>query len=124
MDTRFRYEWVRFLGTAERVEAVVRFPRNSDWFSGHFPGRPIVPGIALIAMVREAVTTWERNQGRSVTIVGVRRVRFRLPVRPDDEVELEVKRSSGREGPSYAFTISRRGEAVCGGVLRVGTKIP
>lgn len=124
MDAHFRYEWIRFSGTAERVEAAVRFPRDSDWFSGHFPGHPIVPGIALIAMVQDAVSTWERNQGRSVTIMGVRRVRFRLPVRPDDEVELEVKRSSGREEPSYAFTISLRGEAVCSGVLRVGTKIP
>ena len=119
MTGRFRHEWIRFSGTADRVEAAARFPLDSRWFSGHFPGHPIVPGIALLAMVREAVTTWERNRGRSVTIIGVRRVRFRLPVRPDNEVELEAKRISGREAPSYAFTISLAGESVCSGVLRV-----
>ena len=110
--------------SGERLVALKNVSANEEFFAGHFPGHPIVPGIALIAMVQEAVSTWERNQGRSVTIMGVRRVRFRLPVRPDDEVELEAKRSSGREEPSYAFTISLRGEAVCSGVFRVGTKIP
>ncbi len=118
MAGRFRYEWLRFSGTAERVAAAARFPRDSDWFSGHFPGNPIVPGVALIALAKEAVMAWERGEGRSVTITGIRRVRFRQPVKPDDEVELEAKRMSGREGPAYAFTISLRGEAVCSGVLR------
>lgn len=118
MTERFRYEWLRFSGTAERVAAAARFPRDSDWFSGHFPGNPIVPGVALIALAKEAVMAWERGEGRSATIPGIRRVRFRQPVKPDDEVELEAKRIFGREGPAYAFKISLRGEAVCSGILR------
>jgi 3-hydroxyacyl-[acyl-carrier-protein] dehydratase len=117
VTARFRYEWLQLSGTAERVAATARFPRDSDWFSGHFPGNPIVPGVALIALVEEAVIVRERGEGRSLAITGVRRVRFRLPVRPDDEVTLEATRMSGREGPAYAFTVCLTGEVACSGIL-------
>ncbi len=117
MTARFGYEWLQLSGRGERVAAAARFPRNSDWFSGHFPGNPIVPGVALIALVEEAVIERERGEGRTLVITGVRRIRFRLPVRPDDEVTLEATRMSGREGPTYAFTLRLAGEVACSGVL-------
>jgi 3-hydroxyacyl-[acyl-carrier-protein] dehydratase len=117
MSARFHYEYMPLSGTAERVAATARFPGDSDWFSGHFPGNPIVPGVALIALVAEAVIERERGEGRSLAITGVRRVRFRLPVRPEDEVTLEATRMPGRQGPAYSFTVCLAGEAVCSGVL-------
>jgi 3-hydroxymyristoyl/3-hydroxydecanoyl-(acyl carrier protein) dehydratase len=104
-------------GKAEHVAAAARFPGDSDWFSGHFPGNPIVPGVALIALVAEAVIERERGEGRPLAITGVRRVRFRLPVRPDDEVTLEATRIPNPQGPAYAFTVCLAGETVCSGVL-------
>jgi 3-hydroxyacyl-[acyl-carrier-protein] dehydratase len=98
-------------------ETAVRFPGGSDWFSGHFPGNPIVPGVALISLAVEAVIERERSEGRSVAITGLRRVRFRLPVRPDDEVMLEVTRMPERQGPAYFFTVSLAGEVACSGLL-------
>jgi 3-hydroxyacyl-[acyl-carrier-protein] dehydratase len=117
MTSRFNHEWLRLSGEAERVVASAKFPRDSDWFSGHFPGNPIVPGVALIALVEEAVITRERNEGRSLAIAGVRRVRFRLPVRPDDEVTLEAIRMPKKEGLAYLFNVYLAGESVCSGVL-------
>jgi 3-hydroxyacyl-[acyl-carrier-protein] dehydratase len=117
MTARFLHEWLQLPGAVERVAATARFPRDSDWFSGHFPGNPIVPGVALIALVEEAVIEQERGEGRFLAITGVRRVRFRLPVRPDDEVTLEATRMSGREVPAYAFTVCLAGEVACSGVL-------
>ncbi len=76
-----------------------------------------MPGVALIALVAEAVVERERGEGRSLAITGVRRVRFRLPVRPDDEVTLEAIRMSDPKGPAYAFTVRLAGETVCSGIL-------
>ena len=95
----------------------MRFPGDSYWFSGHFPGNPIVPVVALIALVAEAVIERERGEGRSLAITGVRRVRFRLPVRPDDEVTMEATRIPNPQGPAYAFTVCLAGETACSGVL-------
>lgn len=117
MSSRFNHEWLQLSGEAECVVASARFPRDSDWFSGHFPGNPIVPGVALIALVEEAVIARERSEGRSLAITGVRRVRFRLPVRPNDEVTLEAIRMPKKEGPAYVFNVYLAGESACSGVL-------
>jgi 3-hydroxyacyl-[acyl-carrier-protein] dehydratase len=119
MTPGFRHEQLPLPGTVDRIVAAVQFPGDSDWFSGHFPGNPIVPGVALIALVAEAIIEQERGEGRSLVITGVRRVRFRLPVRPEDEVALEAIRMPGRQSPAYSFTICLAGEAVCSGVLTV-----
>jgi 3-hydroxymyristoyl/3-hydroxydecanoyl-(acyl carrier protein) dehydratase len=117
MTARFCHEWLQLSGAEDRVAAAARFPCDSYWFSGHFPGNPIVPGVALIALVVEAVIARERGDGRSLAITGIRRVRFRLPVRPGDTVTLEATRMSGRERPAYAFTLCLAGEVACSGVL-------
>jgi 3-hydroxyacyl-[acyl-carrier-protein] dehydratase len=117
MTARFLHEPLPFSGMAESVIAAARFPDDSDWFSGHFPGNPIVPGVALIALAAEAIRERERGEGRTLVITGVRRVRFRLPVRPEDEVTLSATRMPGRKGPSFAFTVLLAGEPVCNGVL-------
>jgi 3-hydroxyacyl-[acyl-carrier-protein] dehydratase len=120
----FRHERLPLPETAGRVVSVVRFPGDSDWFSGHFPDNPIVPGVALIALAANAVIERERGEGRSVTITGVRRVRFRLPVRPEDEVTLEVTQMPDRQGPAYSFTLCVAGEAACSGLLTAAIVAP
>jgi 3-hydroxyacyl-[acyl-carrier-protein] dehydratase len=124
MAVGFYYECLPLPGMEGRAPAAVRFPYDSDWFSGHFLGNPIVPGVALIALAEEAVIERERAEGRSVAITAVRRVRFRLPVRPEDEVALEITRMPDRQGPAYSFTLSVAGEAVCSGLLMTAIVAP
>jgi 3-hydroxyacyl-[acyl-carrier-protein] dehydratase len=117
MSERFFHERLMLQGKMEQVAAAARFPADSDWFSGHFPGNPILPGVALIALVEEAVVEWERRKGRSVAITGVHRVRFRLFIKPDDELALEAVPTSHPKGPAYAFAVRHAGETACSGVL-------
>jgi len=117
MRAGFDHERLPLSEAVERIVAAARFPEDSAWFSGHFPGNPIVPGVALIALVTEAVVEREWVAGRSLAITGVRRVRFRLPVRPGDEVTLEATPIPGAKEPAFAFTVSLAGEPACNGVL-------
>jgi 3-hydroxymyristoyl/3-hydroxydecanoyl-(acyl carrier protein) dehydratase len=117
MTLRFNHEWLRLSGEAGHIVASAKFPNDSAWFSGHFPDNPIVPGVALIALVAEAVRERERSEGRFPVITGIRRVRFRLPVRPDDEVTLEATRILKKEGPAYLFNVYLAGENACSGIL-------
>ena len=37
------------------IEALADVPADSPWFSGHFPGEPILPGIAIVYMAEQAI---------------------------------------------------------------------
>lgn len=102
-------------GSAGRFQGVA--PDGSFWFSGHFPGDPILPGIAILAMVREALMVAESGQGRSARIEGVRRVRFWLPVRPDDRLDLTFAPAVRGDRVHYTFKVSRDDKMVCSGIF-------
>jgi 3-hydroxyacyl-[acyl-carrier-protein] dehydratase len=90
---------------------------ESPWFSGHFPGWPILPGIAMLSMVGEAVQHDERKRGMTVRITGVKRVRFRQPIRPDDPISISLTRTESDRDSSYNFKIVVRDDIACTGVM-------
>ena len=115
MKRSFRQELTQLSGTAERMTASAGVPGDSAWYAGHFPDNPILPGIAVLALVEEAIIASELREGRRVTITGV--VRVRLPVRPGDRMILNVTREKKRDGVAYLFSVTLAGEAACTGAF-------
>ncbi|MBE6387112.1 MAG: hypothetical protein E7045_03460 [Lentisphaerae bacterium] len=80
-------------------EAVKCVTINEDFFIGHFPGHPIMPGVLqLEAMkqlaelaVRESIITPEADR---VRIVKIAKVRFRRPALPGDRLKISVEVTS------------------------------
>jgi len=97
------------------IEADIHIPSDSPWFRGHFPGEPILPGVAQIGMVKDAIRQ-ARDQDLKVT--GVRRVRFKQIIRPDDKLKLIATPLKQNVG-AYTFRILVENEAVCSGVMMV-----
>lgn len=95
----------------------IRVPPDSNWFSGHFPGEPILPGIAQLGMVFDAIS---RSGPEDLRILGVRRVRFKQIIRPDDPLRLTV-RPRKEEAGAYEFRIQVRQELACSGVMAVAS---
>mgnify|MGYP001615127723 CR=1 FL=1 len=76
------------------LEAVFIFPAELDIFSGHFPGRPIVPGVLELEMVRAAM---ERFTGSPLRMVSVEKAKFVREVKPKDRIALTLSfTASGR----------------------------
>lgn len=83
-----------------RITASKRFGDELDFFKGHFPGNPIVPGVILLEALAQAggilfASSYPekiREKGKfNVYLMGVESVKFRKPVLPGDNVKLEVK---------------------------------
>jgi UDP-3-O-[3-hydroxymyristoyl] N-acetylglucosamine deacetylase/3-hydroxyacyl-[acyl-carrier-protein] dehydratase len=67
---------------------------NEEFFTGHFPGRPIMPGVLIIeAMAQTAgvlLLSKEENLGKLAYFLGINNVKFRKPVLPGDQLILEI----------------------------------
>ncbi len=87
----------------------------SPFFAGHFPGAPVLPGVAHLELVAELLRA---HGARALAILGIEALRFRAPIGPGDELEvrLDAPDPRGRVG----FEIRRGGRTVSGGVLFVG----
>jgi 3-hydroxyacyl-[acyl-carrier-protein] dehydratase len=91
--------------------------RPDEWYlAGHFPGRPIMPGVLIVEAMAQtgavAVLCSEENRGRLALFAGIDGVRFKRIVEPGDELELtcELERVRGPVGKG-------RAEARVGGEL-------
>jgi 3-hydroxyacyl-[acyl-carrier-protein] dehydratase len=92
---------------------------ESPWFSGHFPGNPILPGIAILSMVADAIRHHETEKGTKIRIAGVRKVRFRLLVRPDEVLKISLSLHRQGEGLSYHFVVELNGKTACTGIAEI-----
>jgi 3-hydroxyacyl-[acyl-carrier-protein] dehydratase len=117
MKKSFRQGLSHFSSAAGQITASASVSCDSAWYDGHFPGHPLLPGIAILALVEEAILTAELEEGRPMRITGVGRVRFRLPVKPDEELILKISRQEGPRGWTYLFTVSLAGEPACTGAF-------
>jgi beta-hydroxyacyl-ACP dehydratase FabZ len=68
---------------------------NEEFFQGHFPGKPVMPGVLICeAMAQVAGVLFlsqPEHKGKTPFFVGIDKVRFRRPVVPGDRLELSVK---------------------------------
>lgn len=113
----FMQKLSQLTGAADHLTATASVPADSIWYAGHFPGAPLLPGIAILALVEEAISEAELREGKKVMITGVSRVRFRLPVKPDDRMVIEIFREKKNGGFAYGFSIFLSEELACTGFL-------
>lgn len=69
---------------------------NEAFFQGHFPGRPVMPGVYTVEALAQAagillVHARPELHGRVIFFTGIDHARFRRPVVPGDQLRLEVE---------------------------------
>ena len=89
----------------ERLKSIVGVKNvtiNEQFFQGHFPGKPIMPGVLIIeAMAQTAAvlvvhTLGPGSEGKLVYFMSVDNARFRRPVFPGDRLDVHVIKQRNR----------------------------
>ena|SRR5437773_3704817 len=82
------------LETGKRVVAIKAVTANEPQFTGHFPGRPIMPGVLMVEAMAQAgavaVLSLPQNRGKLALFAGIDECRFRRTVLPGDTLRIEV----------------------------------
>lgn len=88
----------------QSITAIKAVTMNEGFFQGHFPGRPIMPGVLIVEALAQAAgvlaveTFGLANSGKLVYFMAIEGAKFRTPVEPGCLLQLDVefvqKRSS------------------------------
>jgi 3-hydroxyacyl-[acyl-carrier-protein] dehydratase len=94
-----------------RIVARLRV-RGDEWFfPGHFPGRPIMPGVIMVEALAQAgavaALSVEENRGKLALFAGIDDLRFKRVVQPGDELTLACELEAAR-GPVGRGRVSAR----------------
>ena len=101
------------------LKAIKNVTINEPFFQGHFPGRPVMPGVLILEALAQAtgVLAFKTNNQRPdrnalYLFVSIDRARFKRQVEPGDQVLLEVRLLRRLRGMWKFDTVARVGEDV------------
>jgi 3-hydroxyacyl-[acyl-carrier-protein] dehydratase len=100
--------------SAQCASLRLRLPAGSAYLNGHFPGEAILPGVAQLAL---AVHAGSLLRGEALALAGARSVRFRRPLRPEDEFEVLVTRGDAED--ELRFEVRAGNAKAATGILQV-----
>lgn len=94
----------------ERIRAIKNVSINEPFFLGHFPHRPVMPGVLILEALAQAATLLALrsmdmvlDENSVVYFAGIDGARFKRPVEPGDQLILEVTLGRSKAG-IYKFS--------------------
>ena len=94
--------------------ATVRIPATHPALPGHFPGRPIVPGVVLLQCVLDEAERW---LGKKLSVRQLPQAKFSAPLLPEQEAELELRLTANE----LRFKVMREAQVVTQGQFATGS---
>ena len=93
---------VEDLKPGESAVAYKNVTMNEEFFKGHFPGEPVMPGVLIVEALAQtgavAILSMEEYKGKIAYFAGINNLKFKRKVIPGDTLKLEVEIIK-RKGP-------------------------
>jgi beta-hydroxyacyl-ACP dehydratase FabZ len=101
-----------------RIVAYKNVTVSEEFFQGHFPGAPLMPGVLMIETLAQVATilltqSGDDSRGARAYLRGVDNAKFRLPVVPGDRLRLEVTMGPRRTRPPLSVRTWRPKRISC-----------
>lgn len=101
-------DYVDELEPGKRILATKNVTINENFFNGHFPGNPVMPGVLILEALAQAgsvlILKTEQFFGKTAYIGGIDKAKFRQKVTPGDVLKLEfiITKIKGQVGTADA----------------------
>ena len=89
----------------KRIRALKNVSINEPYFMGHFPHRPVMPGVLMLEALAQAAAllsfadrNLQSDKNSVIYFVGIDGARFKRPVEPGDQLLLEVTADRAKAG--------------------------
>jgi 3-hydroxyacyl-[acyl-carrier-protein] dehydratase len=104
----------------QRILALKNVTVNEEFFNGHFPGKPLMPGVLQVeALVQTGSILFARRyvedlENSLIVFTGIKEAKFRQPVVPGDQLKMEVTSAGQRRNFAIMEGTARvDGDVVC-----------
>lgn len=99
--------------SAHSIRALKNVTYNEPYFTGHFPERPLMPGVIVIEALAQAASIlwlmspgWQGQSAPHVHLVGLNKARFRKPVMPGDQLLLTARFEHAAKATAHFSTVA------------------
>ncbi len=102
--------------SGKSLVAIKNVSANEPFFQGHWPGRPIMPGVLILEAMAQAggvlIAASVDRVGRVAMLVSIDDVKLRRPVVPGDQLRLEIQADRIKQNSACLSAIAKVSDAM------------